>query len=84
LARAVALEERAKRLAGSASGAQLTAEISAIELDASNIRMLLTDTLRGAYGGPPPLEEVRRRLEDRADQLDELENRLGPEPPPSR
>jgi hypothetical protein len=51
------------------------AEIAAIELETSNIRMLLTDTWRGAYSGPLVLEDCKARLEEHAVHLANLEER---------
>ena len=74
LARAVGLSTRAHTLAQQVTGSS-HAEIAAIELATSNIRMLLMDTLRGAYGGPPVLEDCKARLEEHAIHLADLEER---------
>ena len=72
LAKAVALSTQARTL-GKQVSAAAQPEITAIELEASNIRVLLTDTLRGAYLGQPTLEQFERRLRLCAERLDELE-----------
>ena len=74
LAKAVGLSTRARTLAQHVTGSS-QAESAAIELETSNIRMLLTDTLRGASGGPPVLEDCRARLEEHATHLADLEER---------
>jgi hypothetical protein len=73
LARAVGLSERARRLAEQTANPKTKADIAEIELEASNVRAFLTDTLRGAHGDQPPLAELERRIAADAKRLDEIE-----------
>ena len=74
LAKAVELSKRAHSLAAQTSNLQTKADIAAIELEASNVRLFLTDTLRGAPGGQPILAKLDERIAADEKRLDEIED----------
>jgi hypothetical protein len=76
LARAVGLAQRAQHIAAQAPDPSIREGSAAVELDASNIRALLSDTLRASMAGAPTLAELEERLRVDAQNLDGLEDRL--------
>jgi hypothetical protein len=76
LARAVGLVKRAQHLAERAPDPFVRAKSAAVQLDAWNIRTLLSDTLRGSIPGAASVEELEGRLRADAEQLGALEDRL--------
>jgi hypothetical protein len=72
LAQAVALGLRAQKL-GPTLPTALRAEVANIELEASNVRMLLTSALRQAHRADVSLAEIQERLSSEGRRLDAIE-----------
>jgi hypothetical protein len=72
LAQAVALGLRAQKL-GPTLAHPLRAEVANIELEASNVRMLLTSALRQSHPADVPLADIEERLVVDGRRLDVIE-----------
>lgn len=72
------LANRARQVRDRAVDSDIRVQIAEIELDASSVRMVLTDVLRGA--AIIALDDLEARMDLAARRLDAIEDAVPPDP----